>query len=50
MSQLSVRAWRGEVAAGMQTPGAWGPGAVPTVDFLLSRLGAIVKKMGVKSL
>ena len=30
-------------------PAAWTPGAIPTVDFLLYRFGAIVKKMGVKS-
>src|SRR5258705_8488932 len=33
----------------MQTPGPWAPGAIPTVDFLLYRFRAAVKKMGVKS-
>ena len=27
----------------------WAPGAIPTADFLLYHLGAVVKKMGVKS-
>src|SRR6266404_5591923 len=31
-------------------PALWAPGALPTVDFLLHHLGAVVKKMGVKSL
>jgi hypothetical protein len=30
-------------------PTVWAPGAIPTVDFLLHHLGAMVKKMGVKS-
>src|SRR4030081_4066935 len=30
-------------------PALWAPGAIPTVDFLLYRFGAIVKKMGVKT-
>jgi hypothetical protein len=30
-------------------PARWVPGAIPTVDFLLYRFGAIVKKMAVKS-
>jgi hypothetical protein len=30
-------------------PAMWAPGAIPTVDFLLYRFGAVVKKMGVKS-
>ena len=30
-------------------PALWVPGAIPTVDFLLYRFGAVVKKMGVKS-
>src|SRR3979411_1092733 len=30
-------------------PARWAPGAIPTVDFLLYRFGAAVKKMGVKN-
>ena len=30
-------------------PARWAPGAISTVDFLLYRFGAIVKKMAVKS-
>jgi hypothetical protein len=30
-------------------PAASAPGAIPTVDFLLHRFGAVVKKMGVKT-
>ncbi len=30
-------------------PALWAPGAIRTVDFLLYRFGAIVKKMGVKT-
>ncbi len=30
-------------------PAPWATGAIPTVDFLLYRFGAIVKKMGVKT-
>ena len=33
----------------MQTPGPWAPGAIPTIDFLLYRFGAVVKKLAVKS-
>jgi hypothetical protein len=33
----------------MQTPDAMTPGAIPTVDFLLHHLSAVVKKMRVKS-
>jgi hypothetical protein len=38
------------MALSCKRPARWGPGANPTVDFLLHHLGVVVKKMGVKSL
>jgi hypothetical protein len=39
-----------EASLACKRPALWGPGAIPTVDFLLQQIGPAVKKMGVKSL
>ncbi|HZE46777.1 MAG TPA: hypothetical protein VE087_07860, partial [Xanthobacteraceae bacterium] len=36
-----------DMSLSFKGPAVWAPGAIPTVDFLLYRFGAIVKKMGV---
>ena len=38
-----------DMSLSCKRPGRWAPGAIPTVDFLLYGLGAVVKKTGVKS-
>src|SRR5467141_2995327 len=47
---LSYVTPRCDVSLSCKRPALWAPGALPTVDFLLHYLGAVVNKMGVKSL
>jgi hypothetical protein len=46
---VHFRAIARDMPLSCKRPTAGGPGAIPTVDFLLHPLGAIVKKRGVKS-